>query len=74
MNKEKYALSMIIEEMLEAGNEAILNQNDEYDSIKKEIYYEVLDTIKNRLFIAGIDEKDYGLDINLDEKFLGRSY
>ena len=48
------------------------NKDEEFYKGHKLAYYEVLDTIKNELIAHGQDLKEYGLDINLENKFFSK--
>ena len=44
--------------------------DDEFLRGKRFAYYEVLDTIRNDLFIEGYDLKQCGLDFDIDKKYI----
>lgn len=65
----KFIISRVIDNAYDALQEA-RGSNDEYYEGKKLAYYEVLDTIKNELIAHDQNLKEFGLDINLEKKFL----
>lgn len=44
--------------------------NCEFNAGRKLAYYEVLDTINNRLAVYNRDEKDYGYDADWEQKLM----
>lgn len=68
MNEE--TLKRIIARVLDNANDALNEEKSEFVDGKKLAYYEVLDTIKNELKINDADLKEFGLDINLDSKYI----
>ena len=60
-------LEFIVSRILDNANDALSNNDDsEFEQGKRLAYYEVLDTIKNKLIAKGINTKDFGLDVDLE--------
>lgn len=62
----------LIATLLDNAEDALADYQKEpsdFNSGHTEAYYEVLDTIKNRLIIEEYDLSSCGLDIDLDKKF-----
>lgn len=66
----KYIIERLLSNANDAMQEAEDNKNDPFYSGKALAYYEVLDTIRNELSARGQDLKEFGLDIDLEKKFL----
>lgn len=66
----KYIVSRVLDNANDAFEEATENKEDDFYKGKKLAYYEILDTIKNELKARGQDLKEFGLDFNLEKKFL----
>ena len=66
----KYIVARVLENANDAFKESTENKDDDFYKGKKLAYYEILDTIKNELKARGQDLKEFGLDINLEKKFL----
>ena len=66
----KYIISLLVERGGEAAKAAKDNPESAFESGRSMGYWEALDTIKNRLTVAGEDLKDYGLDFDLEKTFL----
>lgn len=66
----KYIVSRVLDNANDAFEEAAENKEDDFYKGKKLAYYEILDTIKNELKARGQDLKEFGLDFNLEKKFL----
>lgn len=66
----KYIIARVIENANDARKEAKEAPDDEFYKGKKLAYYEILDTIKNELKARGQDLKEFGLDANLERKYL----
>ena len=66
----KYIVARVLDNANEAFEEAAENKDDDFYKGKKLAYYEILDTIKNELKARGQDLKEFGLNINLEKKFL----
>ena len=66
----KYIIARVIDNANDALEEAKKNKDDDFYKGKKLAYYEILDTIKNELDINEQDLKEFGLDENLERKFL----
>lgn len=66
----KYIVARVLDNANDAFEEAAENKDDDFYKGKKLAYYEILDTIKNELKARGQDLKEFGLNINLEKKFL----
>lgn len=63
----------IIKRLMSNADDALEDDkqyNDEFSKGKRIAYYEVLDTIRNDLIIAGCDLQKYDLNIDLDKKYI----
>lgn len=65
----KYIVTRLIDNANDSMEEFKQNPKSEFYDGKTLAYYEMLDTIKNELLVRDVDLKEYGLDINLEEKF-----
>ena len=70
---ESEILIAIINRLKSDADEAL----DDYKKSKSDFsdghrtaFYEVLDSIKNKLYSFDLDPEDYGLDFDLDERYL----
>lgn len=66
----KFIIARIIDNANHNLDECNEDKEDSFFWGKKHAYYEVLDTIKNQLIIYEQDLKEFGLDINLDSKYI----
>ena len=66
----KFIIARVIDNANHALEEQKKNPNDDFYHGKCLAYYEILDSIKNDLIIEGEDLKEFGLNINLEKKFL----
>ena len=66
----KYIVARVLDNANEAFEEAESDKDDDFYKGKKLAYYEILDIIKNELKARGQNLKEFGLDINLEKKFL----
>ena len=65
----KYIIGSVMDYAYEAREEAINNPNS-FDKGRSLAYYEVLNTIYNRLEICDQDPKDFGYSENWEREFL----
>ena len=68
--------NFIVQTLMQYAYDAIEDEEKdkcEFNSGRTMAYYEVLDTIKNRLVIYEYDLSECGLDVNLEEMFDRRS-
>ena len=69
----KDGLSYIISCVIECANDTMSEykkqRDNEFLQGKMLAYYEVLDTIKNRLIVRDAELQEFGLDIDLDKMF-----
>ena len=76
-NKYKGVLSDIIQSLIERGveakKEATSNKDDGFQAGRSLAYYEVLDTIKNRLMSFDIPLKEVDFNIVPDKELLNKS-
>ena len=72
MNDEtvKYIIARLVERADEAAQEYQINKSNEFESGRALAYYEMLDILKTELDFNDQDLKDYGLDINLEARYL----
>lgn len=64
----KYMISRLLENANEAVEESKENKDDAYCSGRKIAYYEMLDILKTELDIRDQDLKEFGLDIDLENR------
>ena len=65
----KYIIARVLDNAVDAFEEAKDNRGDLFYQGKKLAYYEVLDTIKNELSVREQDLKEFGLNESLENKF-----
>ena len=65
----KYIIGSVMEYAYEAREEAI-EDPDSFEKGRKQAYYEVLNTIYNRLHICDKDPKEFGYSENWEREFL----
>lgn len=72
MNDEtvRYIIARLVERADEAAQEHEKNKSNEFESGRALAYYEMLDILKTELDLNDQDLKDYGLDINLEARYL----
>lgn len=63
----KYIVQTLVENANDTLEELKENPNDVFYKGKKLAYYEMLDSIKNRLEVRDEDISNYGLDFDLDK-------
>ena len=64
----------IIERLLDNAKDALTDKREdhcEFNDGRSLAYYEVLDSIKNDLYIADLAPEDFGLGMHLEKEFLG---
>ncbi len=66
-----YIAGRVISNAEDALEDAKMHEGDDFYMGKKFAYYEVLDTIKNDLITWEYDLSECGLDIDLEERYLG---
>jgi hypothetical protein len=64
----QYMVSRLLENANEAVEESKKNKNDPYYIGRRVAYYEMLDILRTELDIRDQDLKEYGLDIDLENK------
>lgn len=64
----KYMIARLLKNANEAIEESKENKDDAYCAGRKVAYYEMLDILKTELDVRDEDLKEYGLDINLENK------
>ena len=69
MDDVKYIIGSVMEYAYEAREDAI-KAPDSFEKERKQAYYEVLNTIYNRLHICDKDPKDFGYSEDWERKFL----
>ena len=65
----KYIIECVIDNAHDAINEYKEDRNNKFSQGKMIAYYEVLDTIKNRLIVREADLDEFGIGIDLDKMF-----
>ena len=68
-NNLKHIISRVIANADDAKADFDADRNNEFQDGRTLAYYEVLDTIKSELSVAGEDLSEYGLDIDLDNRY-----
>lgn len=66
----KYMIARLLENANEAVEESKRNKEDAYCAGKKIAYYEMLDILKTELDVREQDLKEFGLDIDLENKIV----
>ena len=64
----KYMVSRLLENANEAAEESKRNKDDPYCAGRKVAYYEMLDILRTELDIRDQDLKEFGLDIDLENR------
>ncbi len=65
----KFIIERIVKRAFESVDEA-KEDNSEFEIGRKLAYYEVTDIIKSELSVRDADLAEFGLDIDLEKKFL----
>lgn len=66
----RYLIARLIERADEATQEYQKDRSNKFESGRSMAYYEMLDILKTELDLNGQDLKDYGLDVDLEAKYL----
>lgn len=66
----KFIISRLIERADEAMQEYQKDKNNDFESGRSLAYYEMLDILKTELDLHDQDLKEFGLDINLESRYL----
>lgn len=66
----KYIISRLVERTDEAMQEYQKDKNNDFESGRSLAYYEMLDILKTELDLHEQDLKEFGLDINLENRYL----
>lgn len=64
----KFIIARLLENAADAVEESKKNPDDEYCIGRRVAYYEMLDILKSELDARDQDLKEFGLDINLENK------
>ncbi len=64
----KYMIARLLENANEAAEESRQDKDDPYCAGRKVAYYEMLNILKTELDIREQDLKEFGLDIDLENK------
>lgn len=64
----KFLIARLLENANEAVEESNENQEDLFAAGRRLAYYEMLDILKSELDVRDQDLKEFGLDINLENK------
>ena len=62
----QYIIARVIDNANDAVKESKEDPKNDFINGKKLAYYEVLDTIKNELYVSEQDMKEFGLDFPLE--------
>lgn len=62
----KYIVTRVLDNAYDVVKEIEENGKDDFLSGKQLAYYEMLDTIKNELYVRDTDLKEFGLDFLLE--------
>ena len=64
----KYMIARLLENANEAAEESRENREDKFAAGRRVAYYEMLDILKSELDVREQDLKDFGLNIDLENK------
>lgn len=64
----KFLIARLLDNANEAVEESNKNKEDQFAAGRRLAYYEMLDILKNELDVRDQDLKEFGLDINLENK------
>ena len=64
----KFLIARLLENANEAVEESNKNKEDKFAAGRRLAYYEMLDILKSELDVRDQDLKEYGLDIDLENK------
>ena len=64
----KYLIARLLENANEAVEESNKDKEDKFAAGRRLAYYEMLDILKSELDVRDQDLKEFGLDINLENK------
>ncbi|MDY2936990.1 MAG: transposase [Fusicatenibacter sp.] len=64
----KFLIARLLENANDAVEESKKDKNDQFAAGRRLAYYEMLDILKTELDIKEQDLKDFGLDVNLENK------
>lgn len=67
---DESTIKYIIARVIDNASDDDPKDRSEFTLGRRLAYYEILDTIKNELIVNEQDLKEFGLDFNLEEKFL----
>lgn len=67
---DESTIKYIIARVIDNASDDEPKDRSEFTLGRRLAYYEILDTIKNELIVNEQDLKEFGLDFNLEEKFL----
>lgn len=66
----KFIIARVINNAIDAREEAEQNKNEDFYEGRRLAYYEILDTIKSELIVRDQNLTEFGLDMNLEKEFL----
>lgn len=66
----QFIVSRLIQNADEAVREARADRGDLFKSGRSEAYYEMLDTLKSELGVRDADLSRYGLDVDLEARYI----
>jgi hypothetical protein len=64
----QYMIARLLERAKEAVEESNADPNNDLEAGRRLAYYEMLDILKSELLVEDQDLKDFGLDIDLENK------
>ena len=64
----QYMIARLLERAKEAVEESNADTNNDLEAGRRLAYYEMLDILKSELLVEDQDLKDFGLDIDLENK------
>lgn len=67
---DESTIKYIIARVIDNASDDDPKDRSEFTLGRRLAYYEILDTIKNELIVNEQELKEFGLDFNLEEKFL----
>ncbi|MBR3570720.1 MAG: transposase [Oscillibacter sp.] len=66
----RFIIARLIANADESIRESRENRGDLFKSGRSEAYYEMLDTLKSELGVRGEDLAQYGLNVNLEQRYI----
>ena len=66
----KYMIARLLENANEAAKDSRQNKDDPYCAGRKVAYYEMLDILRTELDVRDQEMKEFGLDVDLENKIV----